>query len=176
MEHQLAVVFGFACVVSSGGCTKARANPSVDLAVVGVASDRAAYAAQLALLEADVVHGIPDFVDLPDHPCPPGEQLWQRDANTAYCTAACTTDADCQHPNDRCRVFSANGDEAGDVVLADELDAEDAAALDEPEVGWFAMCDPFWEVEGALVAALDHRYTRPDAAAELAPTNDEASE
>jgi hypothetical protein len=66
--------------------------------------------------------------------CAEGEFLWARSLDLQFCTVICALDSDCPI-GEQCRVL-------GTADPNEEL----------PSVG---LCDPFWDIEGSLTAALD---------------------
>lgn len=106
--------------------------------------------------------------------------LWTRSAEVSFCTTSCTSDIDCA-TGERCRVIDdhATPDVFADDVQADFVAAQEEAALaeteplvdDDPEcdedcapysgdleikpAAPLAVCDPFHDVEGALLSSDD---------------------
>lgn len=86
--------------------------------------------------------------------CPDGTQFWQRDRVTDLCARLCTSDLDCGPEDGRCRVidFGARAHDL-EIALVDDLADEEIAAWMEPTdplTPPMQLCDPFFDVEGAL--------------------------
>ncbi len=90
--------------------------------------------------------------------CPEGTQFWQRDRITAMCALLCTSDADCGPDDGRCRVLDvADLSRAPAVILVDDTAPEEVEAVladDTKPTPPVMVCDPFFDVEGALDADL----------------------
>jgi hypothetical protein len=90
--------------------------------------------------------------------CPEGTQFWQRDSITPMCAALCSGDQDCGPNEGRCRILDvASRESVPEVLLVDDLTAEDVEAAMEPtleETPVVMLCDPFWDIEGALDAEV----------------------
>lgn len=130
----------------------------------------AAYAAHLATNDAAAerwraAHGEGRPVDpgadepSPDsHGCPEGTQYWRRDRITELCAPLCTGDQDCGPEDGRCRLLDVEErDDAAPIVLVDDTPAEELEAVELDETKQappIRVCDPFWDVEGALDADL----------------------
>jgi hypothetical protein len=88
--------------------------------------------------------------------CPEGTQFWQRDSITPMCAALCSGDQDCGPDEGRCRILDvASRESAPEVLLVDDLTAEDVEYAQEPtvdETPVLMLCDPFWDIEGATDA------------------------
>lgn len=90
--------------------------------------------------------------------CPEGTQFWQRDRITDLCATLCSSDNDCGPEDGRCRLLDID-DTSQDVpiLLVDDLPADELEVLerdDTTQAPPIRVCDPFWDVEGALDADL----------------------
>lgn len=90
--------------------------------------------------------------------CNPGTVLWHRDSQTSFCATLCTGDAVCGE-GERCRSLDVVDDKAvPDVVFLDDLPDEERAERLTGLRSRFppiAVCDPFFDVAGALDADID---------------------
>lgn len=90
--------------------------------------------------------------------CPEGTQYWRRDRITELCAPLCTGDQDCGPEDGRCRLLDVEErDDAASIVLVDETPVEEIEAVELDETKQappVRVCDPFWDVEGALDADL----------------------
>ena len=145
--------------------------PTLDVAAQAAADSaaQAAYQAHLAANDAAAErwrseHGGGRVDPGADEPspdnagCPEGTQYWRRDRITELCAPLCTGDQDCGPEEGRCRLLDVEEqDDAAPIVLVDDTPAEEleAVELDESkQAPAVRVCDPFWDVEGALDADL----------------------
>jgi hypothetical protein len=131
----------------------------------------AGYAARMATYER-AARRVP-IVEEPA--CPEGSVLWQRDSVTAVCAPLCTTDTDCIEGIERCAALSIPGvieDEElvrerqalGADADADHVEGsrgqrdfvdDDVDAARRVSAGRaLALCDPFFDFEGATDESL----------------------
>ncbi|MBI1947217.1 MAG: hypothetical protein HYS27_16095 [Deltaproteobacteria bacterium] len=93
-----------------------------------------------------------------DGGCPEGTQVWLRDRITELCAPLCSGDQDCGPEDGRCRILdAADTSEAPPKVLIDDVppdELDDWLAGTDPRNPPVMVCDPFWDVEGALDADL----------------------
>ena len=82
----------------------------------------------------------------PTPSCEEGLLPWRRGRGVNLCVAPCASDADCAS-FERCRVLSADAKPTDPPRFADEQPPERG----EPVQG---LCDPFYEIDGALSATL----------------------
>jgi hypothetical protein len=90
--------------------------------------------------------------------CPEGTQYWRRDRITELCAPLCAGDQDCGPEDGRCRLLDVEErDESAPIVLVDETPVEEIEAVEldgTKQAPPVRVCDPFWDVEGALDADL----------------------
>jgi len=134
----------------------------IDAAHGGYLARIATYGSQRAAVDADLT---------PE--CPAGSMLWHRDSVTDLCAPLCKSDTDCIEGIERCAALSIPGVvEDEDLVLerealgadADQVEGargrrdlvdDDSDALRRVQAGTaIAVCDPFFDFEGATDADL----------------------
>ena len=90
--------------------------------------------------------------------CPEGTRFWQRDRVTDLCATMCTSDKDCGPDDGRCRIVDARDpSKEPEMPLVDDLPPEEIPAwMDgtEPESPPMMVCDPFFDIKGAVDADL----------------------